>query len=108
MRCPICEPEGKRHRLYERRVPLNTGSNPQVERYYDEAGKLHVHDNEVRTVVYTCSNGHHFRLDAMSRCTHGPCGWNDQPMVVNGQKGMEGVYAEQQQRQPIRKGVPDA
>lgn len=99
MRCPICLSEGRRHRLSEMRVSnANRRQGPTVERYFDENDKLHVHDHEVRTFIYQCSNGHVYRHVTMSRCTQQACDWNEQPMVQNGQKGLEKVYAEQQQR----------
>lgn len=102
MRCPICAAEGRRHRLTETRIPPIRAA--KVERFYDENDKLHVHDHEVRTFVYQCSNGHGFQHDTMSRCTHPPCQWNMQPLVEAGVKGFEKVYAEQRQRVAERAG----
>lgn len=94
MRCPICKAEGLPHTLSERRVsPLPIP--PNVQRFYDEADKLHVHDHDTVVQVYTCSNGHNFRHETRSRCVKIDCGWNDDPLVQAGIKGMEKVYEEQ-------------
>jgi hypothetical protein len=88
MRCPICRAEGKKHALHEERVP-SASAPVKVDRYYDVDDKLHVHDYAIRSFVYTCSNGHHFKLDTQSRCPCINCDWNRRPQVVAGMEGLE-------------------
>ena len=94
MRCPICKAEGREHRLSEKKVSPSILRATGVEIFYDEQDRKHIHDCELRTFVYTCSNGHHFRHDMMSRCTIRDCDWNDKPEVQNSQKTLEEVYNE--------------
>ena len=39
-----------------------------VEQYYDEDGKLHVHDPNCSTSSWRCSNGHHISVSRYGRC----------------------------------------
>lgn len=41
--------------------------------FYDEEGKLHIHDNNATVSKYTCSNGHTFSRKSEIHCW---CGWN--------------------------------
>lgn len=99
MRCPECVRLGLTSRLDERQSPtrrikgaggvhLTMDSRAEVvDRFWDEAGRRHVHDHEVRTFVYTCSEGHAFKQIVMSRCPcKGGCDWNDQAEVKAAQE----------------------
>lgn len=88
MRCPICFTEGRRHSLVETRVPRRHPKPPSVRRYYDENDRLHIHDDEVRVLVYECSHGHNWRLEVMSRCPSEGCHWNNKAEVIAGRKGL--------------------
>jgi len=90
MMCPYCVRAGVAHRLYEVRAPDKPG---KVERFY-ENGILHVHDHTVRTHVYTCTHNHNFKLKSESRCTCLACDWNQRPLVIAGQKGLEQFVTE--------------
>lgn len=101
MRCPECVRLGLTSRLDEKRAALVVikgadGSHMQigsrtvpdgtVERFWDKNDRRHVHDHEVRTFVYTCSEGHAFKQVVMSRCPCKGCDWNKQPEVKAGQE----------------------
>jgi hypothetical protein len=85
MRCPECERAGRAHTFHQERVSPEPRP-PKVDIFWDEHGKKHVHDHEVRTWVYRCSNGHAYKQTAMSACIREECPWNDQPLVKAGQE----------------------
>lgn len=96
MRCPTCVAEGKTSRLDVKRVSPGTAMRvlapavmPSFERFWDEEGKIHVHDHEVRTSVYWCSNGHHHQIKTLGECPREECDWNQQPMVKAGREGLK-------------------
>lgn len=93
MRCPICAKEGREHRLTEQRIATPLVAN-MVRSFWDEQDRKHIHDGEKRMFVYSCSNDHHFRVDAVSRCPVRDCDWNDKPEVKAGQKTLEEIHAE--------------
>jgi hypothetical protein len=98
MRCPECERAGRAHTFHQERVPpgpilmteersrAEASKRTGVDIFWDERGKKHVHDHEVRTWVYRCSNGHAYKQTAMSACIREECPWNDQPLVKAGQE----------------------
>lgn len=86
MKCPTCVAEGKTSRLNVRR---RVGSKLEVERFWDEEGKLHVHDNTIYAHNYWCSLGHHHRLATMGECPREECDWNQRPMVKAGREGLK-------------------
>jgi len=49
-------------------MTLGGGGRP----FYDEDGKYHLHDNNVTTQSYVCSNRHQFTVKSRGRCW---CGW---------------------------------
>lgn len=82
-RCPLCVAAGVRHSLFID----NIGPPPNhylVSEWYDEEGKQHAHDSEVRTIHMHCSNNHHWSVKHLSRCPCRGCDWNDRPMVNGG------------------------
>lgn len=66
MRCPICEADGVRHRVYEGGSSSTLMAAPPP--YWDEDGNYVVPpDPNIHTTSYTCSNGHRFE----GRTQHG-------------------------------------
>jgi len=55
MKCPECVKEGLRSRVS---FGATSTTLMGVSRYYDEDGKLVVHDPNTRTTRYNCSEGH--------------------------------------------------
>jgi len=58
-KCPICEKEGKKSKVFERGCHSTLMANYA---YYDEDGSYHYHDPNVTTCRYECSNGHVFSV----------------------------------------------
>jgi len=44
--------------------------------YWDEDGKHHYHDPNIRTQSFSCSNGHDWKQNTYNRCW---CGWANEP-----------------------------
>lgn len=59
---------------------------PVVERFFDENGKSHVHAHIERTRLYSCNNKHAYLRVSVEACPVRGCAWNDQPLVVEGQR----------------------
>lgn len=77
MKCRNCEADGLTfERLDETRLPAVDG---KVERFYDGAGKLHVHDHSVYRTQYQCSNGHTYVLEGGSSCPQPGCPFGREP-----------------------------
>lgn len=66
MKCPECVKEGEKSRVYP---GVSTTTSMSGERYYDEEGRLHVHDPNTTTADYTCSRGHKWTTTER----HGTC-----------------------------------
>lgn len=58
MRCPECEREGKKSKVY---VGMSTRTLMGWQPYYDEDGKFHNDDPNHTTTEYDCSNGHKWK-----------------------------------------------
>ena len=71
-RCPDCEKEGKKSRLYVTQGNREIG---QPEIYFDEDERKHVHDPTVNYTVYTCSYGHVNTRKSVGKCTVDGCSW---------------------------------
>ena len=69
MICPECKKEGLKSRVY---VGPSTSTLMYCEPFYDEDGKLHIHDLNMRTTNYSCSNGHTWSENHSGKCW---CGW---------------------------------
>ena len=85
MRCPACVAEGKTSRLHMTVAP--TAPRP-VDRFWDEDGKMHVHDFTIRRSGFRCSNGHNYEQVFQSSCPRRECEWNG---ARAGQGRAEGV-----------------
>jgi hypothetical protein len=83
MKCPACVEAGTPSRLDFHRRPPHPAP---VERFYDEAGILHVHDHSGYCDYYTCSNGHGYMREHLSRCPQKACAWNKRPEVIEGER----------------------
>lgn len=84
MKCPACEAAGLTSRFNEYR--LDPVKNGEVERFSDEAGDKHVHDPALYRKLFSCTNGHSYKVEAVSRCPHRGCDWNQRPDVLAGSK----------------------
>lgn len=80
MRCRNCEADGITSRLNEKRVEVPPGD---VEIYYAEDGKKHVHDHTVYKTLYQCSNGHAYVVESLSRCPQPGCPYGREPQVIS-------------------------
>ena len=65
MKCPKCEEEGKRSRVYDKG---GTSTLMYCTPYYDEEGVYHNHDSNTITHYYECSEGHKFRTKGTGTC----------------------------------------
>jgi hypothetical protein len=87
MRCPECQKGDIPHKLRQDRLPPSPAIPPQfVARYWDEHDRLHIHDPGVYRIIYSCSNGHHYKSESLAKCPVKGCDWNDQEQVKEGQK----------------------
>lgn len=69
MICPQCREENKKSFVY------SNGSTRTLlcaNEFYDEEGIWHIHDSNITTSHYSCSNGHTFDKKTQGKC---PCGW---------------------------------
>jgi len=69
MICPICKEKGLKSQVMIGGIMSTLMGYTS---YYDEDGKLHNHDDNSRTTVGTCSNGHKFSYRYKNSCW---CGW---------------------------------
>jgi hypothetical protein len=69
MKCPRCVEEGKRSKVS---VYLSTVTAMMPHTFYDEDGRHHVHDNNMRLTPCRCSNGHEWVHGERGKCW---CGW---------------------------------
>ncbi len=70
MRCPTCEKNGVRSKVFMEPGSMTAAYYPP---YYDEDGKLHQHDANTGTQTFNCSQGHRWT----NRVGPKPCwcGW---------------------------------
>lgn len=89
MKCPECEKAGLTSRFNEFKEPAGYQTlevKPAVERFFDEDGKRHVHDQTDYKIMLVCTNKHAFRQIFQSRCPCKGCAWNERPEVKAGDK----------------------
>ena len=65
MKCKECVANGQKSKVYP---GYSTTTCAGVQTFYDEDGKFHIHDPNVTTTTYTCSNGHEWVEDKRSKC----------------------------------------
>ena len=70
MRCPTCEKDGLKSKVY---IGTSTITCMGYAPYYDEEGQFHAHDPNGTQTSYQCSNGHKWMRWQYSRCW---CGWS--------------------------------
>jgi hypothetical protein len=81
-RCPLCVAAGAAHSVYIDGAP--PPNQYQVEEFWADDGKFHMHDRQVRVAHMRCSNDHHWAVNHLSRCPCRGCDWNNQPEVNGG------------------------
>lgn len=69
VQCDKCTIEGWRSRVY---LGGTFRTAVGVDQYYDEDGKLHVHDGNANSQSFACSNGHSWTVTSYRKCW---CGW---------------------------------
>lgn len=69
VKCDRCIEVGAKCRIFEGVTMVTVAFSPP---FYDEEGKLHGHDANVRTVRYECSNGHRWETQSAGDWW---CGW---------------------------------
>jgi hypothetical protein len=73
MICPICKEQGLKSTVTTQGGGSTLmGYTP----YYDESGRLHHHDNNTRSTLGNCSQGHSFHYIFENSCW---CGWKGIP-----------------------------
>lgn len=73
VKCPKCEEEGKKSKVYSRRGGMGcTSTLMNSEPWYDEDGRMHHHDRNSTKSEHQCSNGHTFDMTYYGKCW---CGW---------------------------------
>lgn len=71
MRCPECIEGGVKSRVFTNGSSTTLmGHSP----YYDEDGRYHNHDPNIRQSSYRCSNGHAWSQEDTHTCW---CGWSN-------------------------------
>jgi hypothetical protein len=65
MKCPKCVEEGKRSKVYSEGT---TSTCMMYDTYWDEDGKIHKHDPNAHTSIYSCSNGHEWSQSKILPC----------------------------------------
>lgn len=69
MTCQTCSKEGLKSTL---EVEYEGVTSLVIRKFYDEEGKEHIHDNNIYTNSYRCSNGHQILKLETKPCW---CGW---------------------------------
>jgi hypothetical protein len=67
--CEACKSEGKKSHVFP---GMTMSTAAYCAPFYDEEGRLHSHDSNIRTTDYRCSNGHAWTVCATGSCW---CGW---------------------------------
>lgn len=78
MRCPTCLFDGVSHSVRADGPPGHNGNLP-AEEFWDELGQHHVHDATLHFGRFSCSNGHEWALEHITRCPQFRCSWNLRP-----------------------------
>jgi len=71
MICPTCKEKRRKSCVQAGIVETTLGYYPL---FYDEYGRLHVHDRNRSTTSYQCGNGHEWTEAKTGSCW---CGWPD-------------------------------
>lgn len=67
--CEVCRGPGLKSRIHFK-TSIKDSHEPV---YYDEEGKLHLHEHTIKTWAYECSNGHKWSKEKVyGGCW---CGW---------------------------------
>lgn len=69
MICPICKREETRSTVYDPGYGASTAM--MVQRYWDEDGKLHIHDPNHHSTEFHCSLGHRWSVSSINACPAG-------------------------------------
>ena len=69
MFCPECRKQDLKSCVYPGCETVTLAYCPP---YYDEEGNCHIHDSNIRTAQYRCSNGHNWQEQTTGSCW---CGW---------------------------------
>ncbi len=80
MVCEKCAANGMKSKVYIQEGYAVAGWAYRRERFYDEEGKAHVHDEEPDVQHYKCTNGHTFHVSRLRQCPCHGCSWNDQQL----------------------------
>lgn len=74
MRCPRCQELGLKSTVQQAQTGVCAPFGPPQE-YWDEEGRLHVHERVDTYMPYRCSNGHEWQ-DTVHQCPS--CDWRDE------------------------------
>lgn len=65
MICEKCKTEDRKSTI---RFSTEIVTSELVDNYYDEEGKLHIHDPNITETTYRCSNGHEWSERETEHC----------------------------------------
>lgn len=83
MKCPECQSQDMVSVV--RRLGPRISTLMMVDTYWDEDGKMHIHDPNRTVDWFRCSNGHEWSKQ-VNRCPAKDCEWNQhRPMVETSQ-----------------------
>ena len=69
MICPKCKEQELKSGVFP---GISTRTLVYCAPFYDESGNYHIHDSNITTTGYRCTNGHEWSDKSMGRCW---CGW---------------------------------
>ena len=74
MICKKCSDQGLKSKMCQQQ---QTYQRLMAQRsFYDEEGRLHIHDGNRETTKYICTNGHEWTLISFHKCVRGrDCDW---------------------------------
>lgn len=74
MKCKECEKEGKKSIVH---IGVCSTTYQLPSHFYDEEGRHHVHNQEIKTIDHSCSNGHFFQISISGKCPGHYAGYCD-------------------------------
>jgi hypothetical protein len=79
MKCPVCEKQGLKSKVYPRG---QTTTLLYYTPFYDEEGNYHHHDRNVVTQYYECSSNHAWMEKGHSSCPNPTCDFGSEPHEI--------------------------
>jgi hypothetical protein len=79
MKCPECVKEGKKSCV---KVGECSSTCLACPLFYDEEGAYHVHNSNVTTQYYACTEGHSWSAHEPNTCPNPHCGWTNESQAT--------------------------